>query len=203
MSVYFIESSDLIKIGFSNDVRSRVRSVIATLREGGKFLGCMPGDRTVEQHLHKRFAEHREYGEWFRRTPELEGIISILTTGDFPEDEKTKAADRLMLQEERYAEEAAYFLRRWFDGVCPLPEHYDVMARLTTIPALRLEGIYQGQICPITAGEYVVIRQMFDAATNTPDVGLRPLPEDEREFVARMFEDGGLGRRVDSARVGE
>jgi hypothetical protein len=152
----------------------------------------MPGDRSVEQHLHRRFAEYREYGEWFRRTPELEAIISSLTSGEYPEDERAKASDRLMLQEERYAEEAAYFIRHWFHGITPVPSHYEDMARLTSIPAHRLEAIYLGQVCPITAGEYVVIRQMFDAATNTPDAGLKPLSEDERASIARMF-SGQLG----------
>lgn len=195
MSVYFIETGDLIKIGYSNDVRSRVRSVIATQREGGKFLGCMPGDRSIEQHLHRRFAEHREYGEWFRRNPDLEAIIIALTSGVYPEDEKAKASDRLMLQEERYAEEAAYFLRHWFHGISPEASHYEDMARLTSIPAHRLEAIYLGQVCPITAGEYVVIRQMFDAATGVADAGLKPLPEDERIVIASLFAEAERGDR--------
>jgi hypothetical protein len=164
MSVYFIASADLIKIGYSNDVQQRVKGVISMLREGGEFLGCMPGGRDLEKHFHQIFADDRVYGEWFKRSERLLAVIQTSTTTAYPSNEKKKAQDRLQMQEERYAEEGAYFIQHFFRDIPNQEREFDILARLTTIPAPRLEAIYRGEVCPITAGEYVVLRTLFDAA---------------------------------------
>lgn len=166
MSVYFIRSEDLIKIGYSNDVRQRTDAVIRMLRAGGTYLGYMAGDRSVEKYLHAKFADLREYGEWFKSSPDLETFIAVSTTEGYPEDEKISSTDRLLLQEERYAEEASYFIRAALSGLPTSFDTFETLTRITTIPAHRLQDIYHGKVCPVTAGEYVILRMVYEAETN-------------------------------------
>lgn len=160
MSVYFIESSGLIKIGFSQDVRQRVGKVISELRDGGKYLGYMAGDRKVERHLHGRFAEHREYGEWFRTNIDLSNFISAAADTSFPDGEKVSAPDRIRQQEERYADECATYLRYFFDGKLHTEDHWRELSAVIGIPTHRLKSIYGGSAEYVTAGEYVVLRDL-------------------------------------------
>lgn len=63
--VYFMSSGSLVKIGYSTQPRSRYLS----LRTGCPDLKTemlMPGTREDERAFHRRFAEFREIGEWFR-----------------------------------------------------------------------------------------------------------------------------------------
>lgn len=163
MSVYFIREGGFIKIGFSNDVRTRVAAIINGLRGKGDLLGFMPGGRDVEKHLHRVFDADHEYGEWFRVTAKLVSFIETACTEEPPRDERLPS-DRLQLQEERYAEEAAYFIRNGLADVAKSGATFTSLERSTAIPAERLRAIYDGLICPITAGEYVVLRMLYDAA---------------------------------------
>lgn len=164
MSVYFIRSGGLIKIGYSNDVRQRVAAIIRTLREGGEYIGFTAGDRKVEQYYHRRFAGSRVYSEWFTVSDQLLALIEAVATPGYPDEEKTEPQDRLRQQEERYADEAAYFIRSFVETRSASVEAFDKLGHLTTISPARLKSIYDGEACPITAGEYVLMRMVHDAA---------------------------------------
>lgn len=165
MSIYFIREGGLIKIGYSNDVRQRVQSIINSLRGKGEFLGCMPGDRELEKHFHRKFSADHEYGEWFRPSDALTALISSATSTVYPDNEKLSARDRLQQQEERYADEAAYYIRHFFTETAgPTRDTWDKLSEVTSIPAVRLHAIYDGQVCPVTAGEYIILRMMADVA---------------------------------------
>lgn len=82
--VYFIQSGDFIKIGWSKHPEKRVDQI----RRGGKatrpsaglvedptLLAYIPGTTKDESSLHARFASSRDQGEWFVRTPELDALI--------------------------------------------------------------------------------------------------------------------------------
>lgn len=82
--VYFIQSGEFIKIGWSKQPEQRVDQI----RRGGKaarpsaglveaptLIAYIPGGRSDEMELHKRFAEHRDQGEWFKRSSELDEVI--------------------------------------------------------------------------------------------------------------------------------
>ena len=57
MSIYFVRSDNLIKIGFSQQVAHRTKTVIAG-RGMGEYLGHMPGDRELEKFLHGKSARY-------------------------------------------------------------------------------------------------------------------------------------------------
>lgn len=88
MSIYVLRSDNLVKIGFSNDLRKRVQAIISTIPIAVEFVGHMPGGREVEAHLHSRFQAHRFSGEWFVETPEMAGLFDALLTRGLPEADR-------------------------------------------------------------------------------------------------------------------
>lgn len=73
--VYFICMGDLIKIGYTSDLRRRVQGLSLTM---GHVLATVQGGPALEQELHERFAGLREHGEWFRADPPLLEYIAQL-----------------------------------------------------------------------------------------------------------------------------
>lgn len=161
MSVYFIESDGHIKIGFSQDVRARVGNVIKSLRTGGQYLGYMAGDRKVERHLHDQFAATRVYGEWFKVTDSLRTFINTVAIATYPDDEKMDHRDRLRQQDERYLDECAGFLRTYFrnSNIVSL-DMWTELAGVLGMSVHRLQSIFHGAAEYVTAGEYVVLREL-------------------------------------------
>lgn len=78
--VYFIqgEPGTLIKIGVSYSAESRMRDLQSGSPVALRILATMPGFAKDEGELHRRFAEHRAHGEWFRPAPELLALIDSL-----------------------------------------------------------------------------------------------------------------------------
>lgn len=76
--VFQIRGFDLAKIGYSTDpTRRRIELEYGSGLQGGLVeLLRFPGDRRLELSLHKRFAEVRLYGEWFRLSGEVEAWIA-------------------------------------------------------------------------------------------------------------------------------
>lgn len=95
MTIYVLRSDNLMKIGFTDDLRQRVQSIIATVPVPVEFVGAMPGGREVERHLHDRFASHRFSGEWFVETPEMRSAFDLILTPGLPAaEEKPKTQKR-------------------------------------------------------------------------------------------------------------
>lgn len=67
MAVYFIRDAVLpkVKIGHSWSPTHRMRTLKSELRRDLQLLKTLPGGRTEESELHKRFKEYRLHGEWF------------------------------------------------------------------------------------------------------------------------------------------
>lgn len=76
--IYFIQNQRTlaVKIGFSDNVRARYRSLKTASSDTLKLLGTIPGDRVVERELHDRFSLQRLAGEWFVVNPELSSFIA-------------------------------------------------------------------------------------------------------------------------------
>ena len=68
--VYIARAGALYKIGFSTDVAQRMRSL------GAVLVASHTGTLDDERDLHARFHAHREYGEYFRPSPELDALIA-------------------------------------------------------------------------------------------------------------------------------
>lgn len=70
---YFIRARGMgdIKIGKSNQVRVRVRSLFTGASRGLDLIACYPAPMAHEKELHEEFEHLRLCGEWFRPGAEL------------------------------------------------------------------------------------------------------------------------------------
>ena len=73
--IYYIHVGDVIKIGFSTDVKRRLRSY----PPGTPLLAMHPGTKQLETELHRQFASSRAAArEWFLDTPEMREHIKTV-----------------------------------------------------------------------------------------------------------------------------
>lgn len=74
MSVYFATAGDYVKIGHSADPIARLNTITRNGKRPSdlpfaaeaRLIGWIPGDVCDEALLHRRFADQRVAGEWFR-----------------------------------------------------------------------------------------------------------------------------------------
>jgi hypothetical protein len=76
-----------VKIGYS-EVLDRRWAQLSPLLPGLRVVGYVAGTRADEARLHKRFAAHRERGEWFRTSDELRSYLGTLKLHQFSEEPK-------------------------------------------------------------------------------------------------------------------
>lgn len=98
--VYFLwgESTNLVKIGYTNDVRARLKSFSCGSAEATHLLRLIPGGRMTEKRLHRVFRTRRVRGEWFRFHPEMltafRGEDCIRTEADIREGLEQERAEK-------------------------------------------------------------------------------------------------------------
>lgn len=74
--IYFAESGDLIKVGFSKDPLERLKALYSPNGEEIRIIGVLPNrTRYVEACFHQILAADRVQGEWFKRSEELMSYI--------------------------------------------------------------------------------------------------------------------------------
>lgn len=78
MYVYFIQIGDSgdIKIGYTNNIKKRLKELQTGSPKKLKLLGYIDGGRTKEQELHSQFKQYRVNGEWFRLHQEIVDYIN-------------------------------------------------------------------------------------------------------------------------------
>lgn len=79
---YFVQGADTagpIKIGYSCAVITRLRTLRKEHGDDLELLAHMPGASGMESLLHRRYAEWRVTGEWFRPNPHLSDLIALLS----------------------------------------------------------------------------------------------------------------------------
>lgn len=87
--VYFLRSGAYIKIGWTGNLKRRMR----THSPDSVLLATMPGTREDEAHLHRRFAVHRTHGrEWYAMVPALTDHIAAVVREHGEPDPVTFAA---------------------------------------------------------------------------------------------------------------
>lgn len=79
--VYYLRVGERVKIGYSVDVKRRMRSY----PPGSQLLAVEPGDRDLETQRHRQFAGSLLDGrEWFRPTPDIDELVTeiVATYGE-------------------------------------------------------------------------------------------------------------------------
>lgn len=75
--VYYLMVGERLKIGYSVDVKQRMRHY----PPGSELLAVEPGDRQLETQRHQQFAGSRTDGrEWFRPTPDLLELVDEIVS---------------------------------------------------------------------------------------------------------------------------
>lgn len=75
MAIYFIQSGDYVKIGYSKNPEKRLKSLQTGNQAPLKLLLVLDGGTDKEAELHERFAELRSRGEWFYHSNDLAHFI--------------------------------------------------------------------------------------------------------------------------------
>jgi len=78
-TVYIVSgvSAEFFKIGFTNSIRDRLRSLQTATPELLHLHLAIPGSPDKERELHRQFAAHRAQGEWFRRCEPILQFIAL------------------------------------------------------------------------------------------------------------------------------
>jgi hypothetical protein len=96
--VYFIRSGNLVKIGFSADVASRLTNIRVGCAMGARLVAAIPGTEDTETYFHKLFEGNKEHGEWFRIEGLLADVLKRLpTTVTLPERKLKRKASEISL----------------------------------------------------------------------------------------------------------
>jgi hypothetical protein len=110
--VYFVRAgnSRTVKIGWTSDLASRVRTLQCANSGKLKVLATIPGDEGLEGRLHRHFAKSRirPKGEWFRLTDDLRAYINSISDARLIRWEHIRAMPDLSDDELRAAMEASY-----------------------------------------------------------------------------------------------
>jgi len=74
-SVYFIASTNYVKVGVASNPQNRLRDIQTACPLELELLATFPGGYVLEAILHKVIDRHRVRGEWFKRTEKVVEII--------------------------------------------------------------------------------------------------------------------------------
>jgi hypothetical protein len=73
--VYFVACREFIKIGWSENWRSRLHNMQTSNPDQIKVLLVLAQPKSLEAELHKQFAAYAHRGEWFKDGPEIRAFI--------------------------------------------------------------------------------------------------------------------------------
>lgn len=76
--IYFVQSGNAVKIGISCDPKMRLKSMATSHHGKLILLATMPGNRSREAALHRKFKTHRIKGEWFQLVPAIIKYIASI-----------------------------------------------------------------------------------------------------------------------------
>lgn len=82
--IYFIRAGDGgdIKIGHAHNVERRLKNLQVAQADHLQVLLTIPGDRSFEKRLHRKFSRSHIRGEWFRPTKALLRFIELGSVDD-------------------------------------------------------------------------------------------------------------------------
>jgi hypothetical protein len=69
-----------VKVGIATDVRGRLWNMQCNTPFEVRIIATADAHHTLEETLHKFLAEDRIRGEWFRRSPRVNGLIEAINS---------------------------------------------------------------------------------------------------------------------------
>jgi hypothetical protein len=110
--LYFISQDDVLKIGRTKDVKSRLNGLQSGNPKRLTLVGAIPNNGFREAFWHACFAPWRRSGEWFSYTPDLKKAVEAALSGEVWERHVPSP----------YTEDDP---DEWFSHVCDCIEAYD------------------------------------------------------------------------------
>lgn len=145
MTIYVLRSDNLVKIGFTENLRARVASIIGAIPIPVEIVGHMPGDKSVEKHFHDRFAAHHFSGEWFVCTAAMMTVFDAILTPGLPAIELEKKPKRVGSDADAIS--AKSILRDFARRLWPETKHAERIASLALMLGWnrsRVKDLYYG-----------------------------------------------------------
>lgn len=79
-TVYIVKAGDFIKVGVTEDIERRMKTLQAGCPLAVELIHTIPhASRETESEFHRRLAEHHLWYEWFKLTPAVQQFINTLT----------------------------------------------------------------------------------------------------------------------------
>lgn len=76
--VYFVGAPGRIKVGVTADIERRLATLQAVDMEPLTLLATVDGAHALERETHRRIADYRIKGEWFRDCHEVRGVMQTV-----------------------------------------------------------------------------------------------------------------------------
>lgn len=80
--VYLIKCGDYFKVGYTKDPKQRASGLHTGMPHPMDFMVCIPGNRSIEKALHRKFAKNATHREWFRVGPNFFDLLSNIMKDD-------------------------------------------------------------------------------------------------------------------------
>lgn len=74
--IYFVESGGRIKVGFSKNLESRIKSLAVASALPMTLVASQAGSKLLEKAIHRYLAPHHAQGEWFFDCLHVRSVIS-------------------------------------------------------------------------------------------------------------------------------
>lgn len=88
--IYFVRLNFRIKIGYSTNVKARLKTLQVSSPDPLEFIGSRPGSMRDEERLHSKYADLHASGEWFNDIGVLtRDLCALLSHPDFQTDKST------------------------------------------------------------------------------------------------------------------
>lgn len=78
--VYFAKCGARIKIGFTKNIRQRMKALQTGLSEQIEVVFALRGGKVLEAHLHAMFKSQRLHGEWFSFGGNIQRFLNAMPT---------------------------------------------------------------------------------------------------------------------------
>ncbi len=73
--IYFVQSLDKIKVGFTNNITHRMKGLRSANPHGVILIGTVQGNKNHEKKIHTVLKDNNVIGEWFRDCAEVREYI--------------------------------------------------------------------------------------------------------------------------------
>jgi hypothetical protein len=170
--VYFAElEGGPIKVGHTVDLDRRLAEIQLCSPGKVNLIGAVEGDRRTEAYFHRRFAEHRAFGEWYQRHCDVSEYINrVVSDGPaaIPEAFRKKAEFSRCVK--RDLQDILASALNWIEEIgSPAPFDEKITVRLKRVAdsagvsPRAVRAIWYGEATSVTAHVYVGLKECFEA----------------------------------------